>query len=127
MTPLLKSTLQGGERMVRVDPEGKASVSHFRVIERVGGHSYTEVRIDTGRTHQIRVHARHAGHPVAGDEKYGDKDANKSLRSAGLKRLFLHAASLRFALKDGEQPYTLNAALPDDLRSVLDALGATPA
>jgi 23S rRNA pseudouridine955/2504/2580 synthase len=122
--PLLKSTLQGGERMVRVDSEGKASVSHFRLIEHVGGHSYTEVRIDTGRTHQIRVHAAHAGHPVAGDEKYGDKDANKALRASGVKRLFLHAASLRFALKDGEQPYVLNAPLPDDLRRALDALGA---
>jgi 23S rRNA pseudouridine955/2504/2580 synthase len=122
--PLLKSTLQGGERMVRVDPEGKASVSHFRLIEHVGGHSYCEVRIDTGRTHQIRVHAAHAGHPVAGDEKYGDKEANKALRAGGVKRLFLHAASLRFALKDGEQPYVLNAPLPDDLRRALDALGA---
>jgi 23S rRNA pseudouridine955/2504/2580 synthase len=120
--PLLKSTLQGGERMVRVDPEGKPSVSHFRLIERVGRHSYTEVRIDTGRTHQIRVHAAHTGHPVAGDEKYGSKEANKSLRTTGLKRLFLHAASLRFALKDGEQPYVLNAPLPEELRTVLDKL-----
>ena len=123
--PLLKSTLQGGERMVRVDPAGKASVSHFRLIERAGAHSYTEVRIDTGRTHQIRVHSAHTGHPVAGDEKYGDKAANKALKAAGLKRLFLHAASLRFALKDGEQPYVLNAPLPDDLRRALDALGAS--
>ncbi len=120
--PLLKSTLQGGERMVRVDPEGKASVSHFKRIDLLGGHSYTEVRIDTGRTHQIRVHSAHVGHPVAGDEKYGDKEANKSLKASGLKRLFLHAASLRFALKDGEQPYVLNAPLPDDLRLVIDRL-----
>jgi 23S rRNA pseudouridine955/2504/2580 synthase len=120
--PLLKSTLQGGERMVRVDKEGKASVSHFKRIDLVGGHSYTEVRIDTGRTHQIRVHAQHVGHPVAGDEKYGDKDANKALKASGLKRLFLHAASLRFALKDGAEPYVLNAPLPDDLRTTLDRL-----
>jgi 23S rRNA pseudouridine955/2504/2580 synthase len=122
--PLLKSTLQGGERMVRVDPEGKASVSHFRLIEAAGAHSYAEVRIDTGRTHQIRVHAAHRGHPVAGDDKYGDKEANKALRPAGLKRLFLHAAALRFALKDGSEPYVLNSPLPEDLRRVLDALGA---
>jgi len=120
--PLLKSTLQGGERMVRVDPEGKPSVSHFKRIDLYGGHSYAEVRIDTGRTHQIRVHSAFTGHPVAGDEKYGDKDANKALRQSGLKRLFLHAASLRFALKDGEQSYVLNAPLPDDLRGVLDRL-----
>jgi 23S rRNA pseudouridine955/2504/2580 synthase len=124
--PLLKSTLQGGERMVRVDPEGKASVSHFRLIERAGAHSYAEVRIDTGRTHQIRVHAAHSGHPVAADEKYGDKEANKALKAVGLKRLFLHAASLRFALKDGSEPYVLNAPLPADLSRALDALGAPP-
>lgn len=121
--PLLKSTLQGGERMVRVDPEGKASLSHFRLIERAGPHSYAEVKIDTGRTHQIRVHSAFAGHPVAGDEKYGEKEANRLLKQAGLKRLFLHAASLRFALKDGEQEYVLNAPLPDDLKSVLERLG----
>ncbi|MBP6597593.1 MAG: RluA family pseudouridine synthase, partial [Arenimonas sp.] len=72
--PLHKIVMQGGERRVRVDPAGKPSVSHFKVIERRGGHSYCEVRIETGRTHQIRVHAAHLGHPVAGDDKYGDDD-----------------------------------------------------
>ncbi|MBB5208602.1 RluA family pseudouridine synthase [Chiayiivirga flava] len=120
--PLLKSTLQGGERMVRVDPQGKASLSHFRLIEGAGAHSYTEVKIDTGRTHQIRVHSAFAGHPVAGDDKYGDKAANRVLKQAGLKRLFLHAASLKFALKDGEQEYVLNAPLPDELKNVLERL-----
>ncbi len=77
--PLLRSVLQGGERMVRVDPHGKPSTSHFKLIERRGGHSFCEVHIETGRTHQIRVHAAHLGHPVAGDEKYGDREANKRL------------------------------------------------
>jgi 23S rRNA pseudouridine955/2504/2580 synthase len=122
--PLQKSVLQGGERMVRVDPAGKASLSHFRLIERRGGHSFCEVVIETGRTHQIRVHAAHLGHPVAGDPKYGDKEANKRLaEQAGLKRLFLHAASMEFALDDGRSPYLLNAPLPDDLKAVLDRLG----
>jgi 23S rRNA pseudouridine955/2504/2580 synthase len=122
--PLQKSVLQGGERMVRVDPAGKASLSHFRLIERRGGHSFCEVVIETGRTHQIRVHAAHLGHPVAGDPKYGDKDANKRLaEQAGLKRLFLHAASMEFALDAGRTPYLLNAPLPDELKSVLDRLG----
>ena len=121
--PLLKSVLQGGERMVRVDPAGKPSRSHFRLIERRGGHGFCEVRIETGRTHQIRVHAAHAGHPVAGDEKYGDREANRELRErAGLKRLFLHAASLNFALKDGSVPYSLSAPLAPELAAVLDAL-----
>ena len=67
--PLHVGLRQGGERHVQVTPGGKPSLSHFRVLERRGGHSYCEVRIETGRTHQIRVHARHIGHPVAGDDK----------------------------------------------------------
>ena len=125
--PLRKFELQGGERMVKVDPiEGKASRSHFRRLSLHGGHSYTEVRIDTGRTHQIRVHSQHVGHPVAMDEKYGERDANRELKAAGVKRLFLHAASLRFALKDGTEPYHLTAELPEDLQAGLDGLGASP-
>ena len=121
--PLLRSVLQGGERMVRVDPKGKPSTSHFKLIERRGGHSFCEVRIETGRTHQIRVHAAHLGHPVAGDEKYGDREANKRLaEQAGLKRLFLHAASISFELDQGRTPYLISAPLADDLRAVLDRL-----
>jgi 23S rRNA pseudouridine955/2504/2580 synthase len=102
---------------------GKESISHFRVLERRGGHSYCEVRIETGRTHQIRVHAQHLGHPVAGDDKYGDPAVNKRLREQiGLKRLFLHAASLEFALDDGKSPYVLNAPLADELVEALDRL-----
>ena len=121
--PLLKSVLQGGERMVRVNAAGKDSLSHFRVIDRPGGHSYVEVKIDTGRTHQIRVHAAHLGHPVAGDDKYGDADQNRALKSVGLRRLFLHAASLQFSLQASGERYVLNAPLPDELKSVLDRLG----
>jgi 23S rRNA pseudouridine955/2504/2580 synthase len=109
--------------MVRVDPEGKASVSHIKVLERRGGHSFCEIRIETGRTHQIRVHAAHIGHPVAGDPKYGDKEANKRLaEQVGLKRLFLHAASMEFALDGGATPYLVTAPLSDELRAVLDRL-----
>jgi 23S rRNA pseudouridine955/2504/2580 synthase len=122
--PLLRTVMQGGSRMVRVDPRGKPSVSHFKLIERRGGHSFCEVRIETGRTHQIRVHATHLGHPVAGDDKYGDRDANKRLaEQVGLKRLFLHAASMGFELGPQHTPYLINAPLADDLRAVLDNLG----
>mgnify|MGYP001627441713 FL=1 len=121
--PLRKSVLQGGERMVRVDPAGKPSVSHIRVLERRGGHSFCEIRIETGRTHQIRVHAAHIGHPVAGDPKYGDREANRRLaEQAGLKRLFLHAASMEFALEGGAKPYLVTAPLGEELRTVLDRL-----
>lgn len=122
---LQKSVMQGGERMVRVDVDGKASVSHFTLLERRGGYSLCKIRIETGRTHQIRVHAAHIGHPVAGDEKYGDKEANKKLASQfGLKRLFLHAASMQFALNDGQTPYLLNAPLAPELNEVLNKLVA---
>ena len=122
--PLHVGLRQGGERHVQVSANGKPSMSHFRVLERRGGQSYCEVRIDTGRTHQIRVHAQHIGHPIAGDDKYGDPAANKRLREqVGLKRLFLHASTLEFALDGGKTPYLLNAPLANDLIEVLDRLG----
>jgi 23S rRNA pseudouridine955/2504/2580 synthase len=115
---------QGGERHVQVHPAGKPSLSHFKVLERRGGQSYCEVRIETGRTHQIRVHAQHIGHAVAGDDKYGDPAVNRRLREqVGLKRLFLHASTLEFALDAGRAPYLLNAPLAPELVDVLDRLG----
>jgi 23S rRNA pseudouridine955/2504/2580 synthase len=118
--PLRKSALAGGERMVRVDEEGKPALTFFRQVERYREGSLVEATLDTGRTHQIRVHAAHAGHPVAGDPKYGEREANKRFRGFGLKRLFLHAARFEFEL--GERAYSISAPLPDDLRSVLDRL-----
>lgn len=123
--PLHIGLRQGGERHVQVHPDGKASVSHFRALERRGGHSYCEVRIETGRTHQIRAHARHLGHAIAGDDKYGDEMVNRRLRDKiGLRRMFLHAASLEFALEGGQAPYLINAPLPEDLVDALNRLGA---
>jgi 23S rRNA pseudouridine955/2504/2580 synthase len=118
--PLRKSVLQGGERMVQVDPEGKASRSHFTEIEAWDGASLVEVALETGRTHQIRVHAQHIGHPLAGDEKYGDRAFNKSMRELGLKRLFLHAARFEFDL--GERRYSFSAPLAPDLAKAVEAL-----
>jgi len=114
---------QGGERHVQINAAGKASTSHFKVLERRGGQSYCEVRIETGRTHQIRVHAQHIGHPVAGDDKYGDEAVNRRLREqVGLRRMFLHASTLEFALDGGASPYLLNAPLAPELIDVLDRL-----
>ena len=121
--PLHIGLRQGGERHVQVSDAGKPSLSHFRVLERRGGNSYCEVRIETGRTHQIRAHARHIGHAIAGDDKYGDPEVNKRLREqTGLKRLFLHAASLRFALDEGRAPYLLEAPLAPELAQALERL-----
>lgn len=121
--PLHIGLRQGGERHVQVHANGKHALSHFKVLERRGGHSYCEVRIETGRTHQIRVHAQHIGHAVAGDDKYGDPAINKRLREQiGLKRMFLHAASLEFALDSGRAHYLLDAPLAPELVNVLDRL-----
>src|SRR5699024_8124687 len=94
--PLARYEKRGGERHVTVSAEGKAALTRFEPVAPGERASLVRARPATGRTHQIRVHAVHAGHPVAGDERYGDKAANRQLRTAGLKRLALHAASLRF-------------------------------
>lgn len=118
---LRKQVLQGGERMVQVAADGKPSTSVFSVAQRLPGATLAEVRIETGRTHQIRVHARHIGHPVAGDEKYGDPGFNARMRALGLRRLFLHAASLRIRGPAGDD-LLFHAALPDELTRVLHRL-----
>ena len=96
--PLGKNVLRGGERMVTVTPEGKPASSLFKPIKRFGNATLVEIQLFTGRTHQIRVHAAYIGHPVAGDDKYGDPAFNKYIRDLGLKRMFLHANELAFEL-----------------------------
>lgn len=124
--PLRKSILQGGERMVRVDEnDGKASLTHFRRIATYEGACLVEATLETGRTHQIRVHSQHLGHPIGGDEKYGDRDFNRRMKAFGLKRLFLHAARFEFDL--GGRAYAFSAPLAADLAAVLDALPPAPA
>jgi 23S rRNA pseudouridine955/2504/2580 synthase len=121
--PLRTDTRVGGERTVRVDASGKDAASDFRVVQ-FFGHLATllEVQLITGRTHQIRVHAAYAGHPVAGDEKYGDGEYNRQLRAFGLDRLFLHAHSISFEDPDGRGLVSVSAPLPPELHAVVDAL-----
>jgi 23S rRNA pseudouridine955/2504/2580 synthase len=123
--PLRTDTRVGGERTVRVDAGGKEAASDFKVVQ-FFGHLATllEVQLITGRTHQIRVHAAYAGHPVAGDEKYGDPDYNKQLRAFGLDRLFLHAHSISFEDPDGKGLVSVSAPLPPELHTVVDALAS---
>ena len=92
--PLQKNILQSGERMVKVSQEGKVAVTFFRPLKFFSDTTLLEARPLTGRTHQIRVHAVYAGHPIAGDEKYGDKSFNHEMRKRGLRRLFLHSAGI---------------------------------
>jgi 23S rRNA pseudouridine955/2504/2580 synthase len=118
--PLRKSVLQGGERMVRVADDGRPALTFFREVQRYAGASLMEVTLGTGRTHQIRVHAAHVGHAVAGDAKYATREDLQHFRKLGLKRLFLHAARFEFEL-DG-RAYSFSAPLPIDLKNVLDTI-----
>ncbi len=103
--PLKTNLKQGGERVVRVHSEGQSAVTTFKPIEQFGKvATLLDVDLGTGRTHQIRVHAAHAGYPVAGDEKYGDREKDAKLQAYGLSRMFLHAASLTF--RRGDEPFT---------------------
>ena len=121
--PLRKNQLQGGERMVVVDEEGgKQALTIFRPVSRYSSATLAEVDLKTGRTHQIRVHAAHIGHPLAGDEKYGDSEFNRRLRSRGLRRLFLHAHRLEFADSNAGEPVSVSAPLDVGLKAVLDSL-----
>ncbi|MDH3949026.1 MAG: 23S rRNA pseudouridine(955/2504/2580) synthase RluC [Gammaproteobacteria bacterium] len=120
--PLRKNVLRSGERIVRVDPEGKSALSVFRPLAVGKTASLVEVKLETGRTHQVRVHAASVGQPIAGDDKYGDDGFNRQLREAGLKRLFLHACSLRFQLIEGEPAIEVTAPLDDELEQVLRKL-----
>jgi len=120
--PLKKNVLSSGERIVRVDEEGKASETLFRPLRRYAMASLVEAAPLTGRTHQIRVHAVHLGHAIAGDEKYGDETFNAAMKGYGLRRLFLHAASLRFHLPNSEQAVEVQAPLSAELEHTLAAL-----
>ncbi|NND69142.1 MAG: 23S rRNA pseudouridine(955/2504/2580) synthase RluC [Halioglobus sp.] len=119
--PLEKNVLQSGERMVRVSREGRHAVTEFNVLERFDGATLLEVMPITGRTHQIRVHARHAGFPLLGDDKYGNERSAEFTRRNGLQRLFLHAWKLNFTLPD-QPPLALQADLDEELEGVLARL-----
>ncbi|NGP53847.1 23S rRNA pseudouridine(955/2504/2580) synthase RluC [Thioalkalivibrio sp. XN8] len=118
----LRKTVRGGERVVTVDESGKAAASIFRPVEIGNTASLLEVRIMTGRTHQIRVQAAEAGHPLAGDDRYGDRDFNRQMKRLGLDRLFLHAASIGWEDPASGEWRLYSAPLPDDLRAVLSRL-----
>ncbi len=129
-SPLMKYTVpngQGeGERRVKVvgkdDPNGMRSITLVRVARTVGPYTLLEVTIKTGRTHQIRVHLASQGHPIAGDDKYGDFEHNKLLQKLGLKRMFLHAWQLKFQHPQNGRPVSLQAPLPPELQSFVDSV-----
>lgn len=113
--PLKKNVLQSGERMVRVARDGKSAETEFRRLERYQGATLVEARPVTGRTHQIRVHAQHMGHPLVGDDRYGDEEVNRRFRQSGFKRLFLHARETELRHPSTGETLRFQAPLDDDL------------
>ncbi|MDX1589637.1 MAG: 23S rRNA pseudouridine(955/2504/2580) synthase RluC [Oleiphilaceae bacterium] len=106
---LLRYETPSGERRVRIDEEGKESLTRFRVLERFRGYTLVEASPVTGRTHQIRVHAASAGHPIAGDSKYMDDASNQAFRRLGGHRLMLHAAALEVMPPGSEEKQRFEA------------------
>lgn len=113
--PLHKYINGAGERRVSVESEGKQSITIFRLDRVIGTYSLLSAELRTGRTHQIRVHLAHLGFPIAGDDKYGDFEWNRDLAKRGLKRMFLHAASLSFEHPVLGTTLTIESPLPEAL------------
>jgi 23S rRNA pseudouridine955/2504/2580 synthase len=120
--PLEKFVLPGGDRRVKVAAEGQSASTVFTALHHPGRFTLVEAELLTGRTHQIRVHTAYLGHPIAGDDKYGDFAANKELARLGLKRMFLHAAKLVLDHPVTGARLSLEAPLPPDLTRFLDRL-----
>ncbi len=117
--PLLVTNRKGGERHVVVSNKGKPAETRVSLSRTYGVYSLLQCAPRTGRTHQIRVHLQHAGHPILGDERYGDTDANEQARALGLERLFLHAQSIAFADDSGNDLH-FTAPLADELERFLN-------
>ena len=124
---LHKYVLGSGERRVRVQEDGQASHTIFRLKRAWNDFSLLEAELKTGRTHQIRVHLAHIGHPIAGDDKYGDFELNKTLAREGLKRMFLHAYRLTLVHPVSATAITFEAPIPRELAAFVARLDATHA
>ncbi|HDR1512429.1 TPA: 23S rRNA pseudouridine(955/2504/2580) synthase RluC [Pasteurella multocida] len=120
--PLLKNELSSGERIVRVSEQGKPSETRFSIEERYEYATLIKASPVTGRTHQIRVHTQYAGHPIALDDKYGDKHFDEQMTQLGLTRLFLHAFSIRFEHPKTGETLRINAPLDPEMKKILGAL-----
>jgi len=132
--PLLKNVLSSGERIVKVDKTGKSALTIIRPLKLGPSATLVDIKIETGRTHQIRVHTAHEGHPIAGDSKYGDSEFDAEMKQFGLNRLFLHACSLKFYLPQNNNQNSnqnnnkdllieISAPLDTELESVINNLG----
>jgi len=118
--PLLKTVVRSGERVVRVDPEGKESHTIFTVKTHFKTSTFVEAQLKTGRTHQLRVHSQYLGTPILGDQKYGDVLANEHYKTKGLNRLFLHAETLTIPWSEQNTTFKIKAPLPKELLLLLE-------
>jgi 23S rRNA pseudouridine955/2504/2580 synthase len=119
--PLHKYVNAKGERRVVVKDGGQSAVTRIKLVEKGKDLSLLQLRLMTGRTHQIRVHLAHAGHPVLGDDKYGDFEFNRALARQGVKRLFLHARRLGFTHPVDGKAMKIESFLPDDMQRFCEA------
>lgn len=132
--PLHRYLTAEGERRVRVQDGGQAAMTRVTGLRQfeldgLGVFTLVEAKIETGRTHQIRVHLAHSGFPIAGDDKYGSFELNKALQRAGHRRMYLHAHSITLRHPEDGRALRLVAPVPDDFRRLADAgrtLGAAP-
>jgi 23S rRNA pseudouridine955/2504/2580 synthase len=118
--PLQKNIQKGGERMVVVSQSGKTAETFFRRLQKLEHATLVEASPKTGRTHQIRVHAAWMGHPIVGDDRYGNMETNGLFKSKGYKRLMLHAEKLEMKHPETEQVMSITAPIPDDFNDFLD-------
>ncbi|MEO0576487.1 MAG: RluA family pseudouridine synthase [Pseudomonadota bacterium] len=123
--PLAVNERRSGERHVSVAADGKPSITRVSPIEVRKAASLLTLRPESGRTHQIRVHLQHMGHPIAGDSRYGDPAVNAEFRADGLKRLFLHAQSIAFDDGNGQEQL-FSAPLPERLQEYVVKILARP-
>lgn len=119
--PLHKDYQDGGKHVVSVQAHGKSALTVFHPLKTGKLVSLMEVKLFTGRTHQIRVHASHLGHPIVGDDRYGDTELNKLARQKGLKRMFLHAKAVEFTLPSLGRTIKVEASLDPDLEASITA------
>lgn len=120
---ITKFISKDGERRVRIDNiDGKFAHTIFTVKQKYNGYTLVNADIQTGRTHQIRIHCQYLGFPIAGDEKYGDFEHNKQLQKQLLRRMFLHAHHLKFTHPITNTIIDINASLPHELQAFCDKL-----
>ncbi|WP_105902381.1 23S rRNA pseudouridine(955/2504/2580) synthase RluC [Vibrio gangliei] len=117
--PLLKNEVNS---IVRVNPNGKPSETRYKVLEKFNQATLVQASPITGRTHQIRVHCQYTGHPIAWDDRYGDRRFDAYTGQVGLDRLFLHAANIKFIHPATEKPMDISAQMEDKLEKVLAGL-----